>query len=309
MTASPSLSPAPARKTKSLALRIVFWLGSAFAAVVVLFALMVLNNNYSLHQRSRTEFNAQMDKSIESSTQWIVQHPENYGNPPLMFMVGDMAEMSQDPRLLQYVQAYLASPRLHIPGQPMTWYYAHWAYPPAPVPFISRSGALSLGAQDRWFGYASAPDKMEFPATDHQDMFNPTKFSWGVRLHLQLYALDIYRRFNGPSPQLDAVINPVAEGVANDAYWDFRVNDAYYQRSAAILGAGRPDLIRSRWIDRILDYQRPDGAWNYTWYGWGRGVLEFSLNENDYGHSTVQAAWALYMLKYRYSDWIAKNYH
>jgi len=305
MTAAPSLSPTPAKK-KSLIARLIVWLGLAFVAVVVLFALAVLNNNYSIHQRSRAEFNAQLDKAIESSTQWILSHPENYGNPPLMFMVGDMAEMSQDPRLRDYVKTYLASPRLHIPGAPMTWYYAHWAVPSEAVPFVSRSTPVST--QDRWFGYASAPDKMELPPGVHDDMFNPTKFSWGIRLHLQLYALDIYRHFNGPSPQLNAVINPVAEGVAHDAYWDFRVNDAYYQRSAAILGAGRPDLIRSRWIDRILDYQRPDGAWNYTWYGWGRGIAEFSFSETDYGHSTVQAAWALYMLKYRYSDWIAKNY-
>jgi len=37
-------------------------------------------------------------------------------------------------------------------------------------------------------------------------------------------------------------------------------------------------------------------------------VAEFSLTANDAGHSTVQAAWALYMLKYRYSDWINQNY-
>lgn len=150
--------------------------------------------------------------------------------------------------------------------------------------------------------------QMDIPEFDHANLFSPTKYNWGIRLHLQLLALDIYRLFNGPSAELDAAINPIAEDVAHDAFWDFRVNDAYYQRNAAILGAGRPDLIRSRWIERMLDYQRSDGAWNYSWYGWGRGVLEFKLNENDYGHSTVQAAWALYMLKYRYSDWIAKNY-
>ena len=139
-------------------------------------------------------------------------------------------------------------------------------------------------------------------------MFSPTKFSWGIRLHLQLLALDIYRRFNGTSPELEGVLGPVTQGVARDAYWDFRVNDAYYQRAACILGAGRPGLVRSRWVDRMLDYQNADGTWNYCWYGWCRGVFEFSLSQNDHGHSTVQAAWALYQLKYRYSDWIAKNY-
>jgi hypothetical protein len=288
--------------------RIVFSLFAAAVVVVLVFAIAVINNNYSVAKRSRAEFTAQLDRAIETSTQWIVSNPENYGNPPLMFMVGDMAEMSSDPRLQKYVEGYLASNRVHVPGQPMTWYYAHWASPTELVPRIPRSMVPGLGWQNRWFGYASAPDKIVITPEDRADLFSPTKYSWGIRLHLQLIALDMYRRFNGPSPELDRAINPVAAGVANDAYWDFRVNDAYYQRSAFILGAGRPDLIRSRWVERILDYQKPDGSWNYCWHGWCRGVLEFSLSQNDYGHSTVQAAWALYMLKYRYSDWIAKNY-
>jgi len=306
MSASPS--PVVTKSGATLGRRLVVWLFAAFVLVVALFALAVINNNYSLHRTSRAEFNAQLNHAIDTSTQWILQHPENYGNPPLMFMIGDMAEMSNDPRLQQYVQGYLASDRVHIPGQPWTWYFAHWAYPPSPVPMIPRDVVPYLGWQNRWFTYASAPDKVDLTPEDRADLFSPTKYSWGIRLHLQLIALDIYRRFNGASPELNAAINPVAEGVARDAYWDFRVNDAYYQRSATILGAGRPDLVRSRWIERILDHQRPDGAWNFCWHGWCRGVLEFSLSENDYGHSTVQAAWALYMLKYRYSDWIGKNY-
>ena len=308
MTASPSLTSAPASPKKPVLRRLLGWLLALAAFLAVLFAVAVLNNNYSLHHRGRAEFNAQLDRAIESSTHWIVTHPENYGNSPLMFMVGDMAEMSGDPRLQQYVQGYLASDRVHIPGRPQTWYYARWAFPTLPVPQIPRQVVPYLSWQDRWFMYGSAPDKVEITDEDRADLFSPTKYNWGIRLHLQLIALDIYRRFNGPSPELNAAINPVAEGVARDAYWDFRVNDAYYQRNATILGAGRPDLIRSRWIDRMLDAQNPDGTWNFCWHGWCRGVLEFSLNENDYGHSTVQAAWALYMLKYRYSDWIAKNY-
>ena len=96
--------------------------------------------------------------------------------------------------------------------------------------------------------------------------------------------------------------------MAHDAYWDFRVSDSYEQRSAFILAAGRPDLIRSRWIDRILDNQQSNGAWNYCWYGWCRGVFEFRFGEGDQGHSTVQAAWALYQLKYKHQDWIKEHY-
>ncbi len=293
---------------KSLVRRLLAWLPAAVAVLAVLFAVAVLNNNYSLHRRSRAEFNAQLDRGIESSTQWIVAHPENYGNPPLMFMVGDMAEMSEDPRLQQYVQGYLASNLVNIPDQPITFYYARWARHDLPVPDLPQWMLPHLRWQDRWFAFASAPAKVDLPPGDSANLFSPTKYNWGKRLHLQLLALDIYRRFNGPSPELNAAINPVAEGVAHDAYWDFRLNDASYQRNACLLGAGRPDLVRSRWIERMLDAQNADGTWNFCWHGWCRGVLEFSRSESDYGHSTVQAAWALYLLKYRYSDWIVQNY-
>ena len=57
--------------------------------------------------------------------------------------------------------------------------------------------------------------------------------------------------------------------------YDFRVSDAYVQRNAFMIAAGQSDLVRSRWIERILDNQNPDGSWNYCWYGWCRGVMEF----------------------------------
>lgn len=309
MSSSPRMTAADEKPRRSVVLRVLGLLVVMFAVVVLLAAIAVLNNNYSLHQPSRAEFNAQLDRAIETSTQWIVQNRYNWGNPPLMFMVGDMAGMSGDPRLQKYVQDYLASPRVHIPGNPASWYWAHWAYSPEPVPLIPRFQIPYLSWQDRWFSYASAPDKVEITEADHADLFSKTKYHWGTRLHLQFVALDMYLHFNGPSTELNAVINPVAEDVAREAYWDFRVNDAYYQRDALLLAAGRPDLIRSRWIERILDAQRPDGTWQMCWYGiWCRGVVEFSTHEDDYGHSTIQAAWALYQLKYRYSDWIAKHY-
>jgi hypothetical protein len=305
--------PATARKAekKSLVGRLLRLSLVAVVIVIALFGLAVLNNNYSLHKPSQAEFSAQLDRAIDTSTAWIVQHPDIQGNPPLMFMIGDMAEMSGDPRLRAFVANYLNSKWTRQPGKPATWYHAHWVDPSVPLPMISESEFSTLIYQDRWFMYATAPDKVPLPSDSRADLFSPTKYSWGTRLHLQLIALDIYRHFNGPSPELNAVINHVTEGVANDAYWDFRVSDSYEQRSAFILAAGRPDLVKSRWIDRILANQQPDGAWNYCWYGWCRGVFEFRIGDSargDQGHSVVQAAWALYQLKYKHQDWIKQHY-
>jgi hypothetical protein len=75
-----------------------------------------------------------------------------------------------------------------------------------------------------------------------------------------------------------------------------------------VLGAGRPDLVRSRWIERILNYQQPEGTWSYCWHGWCKGILDFGAPEVGPVHTTVQAAWALYLLKYRFPQWIDQHY-
>ncbi len=148
---------------KSLVGRLLRWVLLASLIVVVLFAVAVLNNNYSLHRTSRAEFTAQMDRAIDSATTWIVQQQDIQGNPPLMFMIGDMAQMSGDPRLRSYIASYLASPRVRVPGRPATWYYAHWVDPSVPLPMISASAVPNLGWQDSWFMYATAPDRVPLP--------------------------------------------------------------------------------------------------------------------------------------------------
>jgi len=102
MTASAVQVPLAPKSSKRWGLRVARWLLAAFAVVVLVFGLAVFNNNYSIGTPSRAEFSAQLDRAIANSTQWILQHPENYGNPSVMFMVGDMARMSADPRLEQY---------------------------------------------------------------------------------------------------------------------------------------------------------------------------------------------------------------
>ncbi len=225
-----------------------------------------------------------------------------------MFMVADMERMSSDPRLRRMLDEYRHSKYVTSPLVPFAPVWARMVDPHAPVPMMDMSQA-----QDRdifeilWDAYAIAPDRILISSSQRANMFSPTKFYWGRRHH-QLLALDMYRYYNGGSEELNGTINHLAEKVARDAHFDFRVNDSYVQRSAFILGSDRPDLVRSRWIERTLDYQRPNGSWAYCWYGWCRGIFEFRLGDYGPDHSTVQAAWALYMLKYRYPQWIEEHY-
>ena len=285
------------------------WMVMIFSAFLVIVALTLVNNNYSFHRMSRDQFSSRLDHAIDSSTQWMVQHRDIQGNPSLMYMVADMEKMSNDPRLHQMLQEYRYSKYVSDPQNPFAPVWARMVDPTARVPTLDLTGVPTGDiAEVVWDAYAVAPDRVLISDAQRDNMFSPTKYFWGRRHH-QLLALDMYRSYNGASEELNRTIDHLAEKIARDAHFDFRVNDSYVQRSAFIFGAQRPDLIRPRWIERILDYQRIDGSWATCWYTWCRGVFEFRLDDADPGHATVHAAWALYQLKYRYPQWIKQHYN
>jgi hypothetical protein len=97
--------------------------------------------------------------------------------------------------------------------------------------------------------------------------------------------------------------------IAGEAALDFRVSDLYLQRIAFLLAAGRPDLLNPRWIERALAAQQSDGGWLYSWHGWGPHLFSYRLSgTHPVAHSSAQGMWLTTMLKYRYPEWIEKNY-
>ncbi len=291
----------------SVAKHIFRFFAIAAIAVVAFVGILILNNNFSLRSTSRAQFQAELDNAIERSTVWMSTHPEVTGNPPLMFMVGDMARMSSDPRMRDLVTQFVNTRRLKDPDRPITGFFTAMAEGTTNVPGLTIPDMAGLSWQEVADAYGVAPRKVDLPVAFRDTLFSPTQLKWGKRYH-QLIALDIYRYFNGPSPELDAVINPVTEGVANDQRFDFRVGDSYPQRLWIIFGAGRPDLIRKRWVERLMSYQRSDGSWSTCWYGWCRGIVEFHIGDLDTAHTTVQGAYVLYLIKYRYPQWIAEHF-
>jgi hypothetical protein len=292
-----SLEPSRVRRLRSLP-----WI--AFAALAILVACTLLYNNYSFGSQSRAHFDAQLEGALERATVWIMSNPElSLKNPSVMYMISDMAKMSGDPRLQALLSEY--HQRLLHPAELFDLVWIRIPDRHAPVPLISSAEMRSEPYERIWDAYAIAPGSIQIPNADHANMFSPTKYVWGIRQH-QLLALIMYRDFNGGNPELDSTINYLSGKIARDAHYDFRVSDSYIQRTTFVLAAGLPDLVRRRWVERILDNQMPDGSWKYCWYGWCRGIFEFNMSNP--GHPTVQAAWALTMLKYRYPQWIAEHY-
>ncbi len=286
--------------------RLVRWLWGAGAILVLLLALTLLNNNYSLRPPSRVTFNHELDHALDNAVNWIIDNAYvSERNPSIMYMIADMESMSHDARLQGLLDHYRKQYLVH-PADALDLVWFRLVARNAAVPIIPVPDWQGSFNERLWDAYAVAPDKVLLAPRDRASMFSPTKYWWGMRQH-QILALIMYRDYNGGSPELDATLNYLAAKIARDAHYDFRLNDSYIQRTAFVLGAGRPDLIRPRWVDRILDRQNADGSWNSCWYGWCRGIFEFRIDNGGDGHATVQAAWALTMLKYRYPQWIDQH--
>lgn len=295
----------PKRGALSRLLRVALFAAMAFVLAVT---IAVLNNNYSVGTASKTEVRAQIDRALDSSIEWLSTHKQVFDNPALMFMVIDMQKMSKDPRLTALVDGYRQSEFVDGRKEAVRAVWMRMIDSTAIVPKLNARGAPTNDIQEiLWDAYAVAPEEVQISETQRSNMFSRTRYWWGRRNH-QLHALNMYRYYNGSTPSLDTTVNTLSELVARDQFYDFRVNDSYPQRIAFVLGAARPDLVRRRWLDRLLAYQNADGSWNSCWYHWCKGVLEFKRRDVYQVHTTPQAMWGLYLLKYRYAGWIDEHY-
>ena len=160
---------------------------------------------------------------------------------------------------------------------------------------------------NRWLAFALAPREVELTAAERAAMFAPDRFIWGSRTH-QLLAIMMYRDRVDGSPGVQQLIDHLCDGIAREARWDVRVTDLYMQRLAFILAAGRPDLVRRRWVERVIACQKPSGGWVANWCGLGPRILQLRLRPmSPNSHTTIQALWLLSMLKYRYPVWIDEH--
>jgi hypothetical protein len=269
----------------------------------------VLNNNVSIRRPSRAQFVGNLDRTLARSTDWVLgRYRQTTGgsvstpagrsllsNSATAHMVVDCASLSSEPRMKalgsSFVDAWKADANIlgkmvdpERPGTPE----------PRGVPAVDSARSRS--------------ERRRPVAQERDDMFSPDNYRTGKATH-QLFALCFYRKSKGSTPELDRLMQKIEERIAWEAAIDFRVTDLYLQRLAFLLAAGRPDLIRPRWVERAFAEQQIDGGWLETWHGWSRTPYRFSFDDElPTAHSTAQGMWISYMLKYRYPEWIEKNY-
>jgi hypothetical protein len=295
------------------------WLMRLSLAVVGLLALaaafVIFYNNISLSVLSRVEFAKSLDRSLAASAGWTANQfssnasgelvgtdlgTEFVTNPALLHMLVDSSAISGDSRLQDLTAKIVA---------------AYRKGPPSLIaklvdPAIAGLPLNSAGLEEyqRWILHGLSPAALPLSAAELADMFSPDKFRMYDATH-QLFALYLYRKFNGDTPELSRLMGRLEGRIASEAALDFRVSDLYLQRIAFLLAAGRPDLVKPRWVERALAAQQSDGGWRYTWHGWGPHLFSFRWSDaHSLAHPTAQGMWLANMLKYRYPEWIEKNY-
>ncbi len=256
-----------------------------------------------------------LDHAVAASTDWTLGQfsfgasgelmttdlgAEFASNLALVHMLVDTAAISGDARLQQLSSKIVAAYRRSDVGLMGKLIDPAIAGPPV--------NTAELEEYQRWFLHALSPAAFPLSASELADMFTPDKFRMYDATH-QLFALELYRKFNGDTAELRSVMDRLERRIAAEAALDFRVSDLYLQRIAFLLAAGRADLVNPRWVERALAAQQSDGGWLYSWHGWGPHMFSYTLSAGrPVAHSTAQGMWLATMLKYRYPEWIEKNY-
>ena len=296
------------------------WLRPVAASVAILLVLALggalLNNNVSFRRPSRAKFVGNLDQTLARSTDWAlmqyqqtatgsVSTPEGgslLSNSATAHMVVDCASLSSEPRMKALGSSFVDAWKVKkdVLGKMVD--------PAMPTNAPSDRELQSLEEYQRWILHGAAPNDVPLSPRELEDMFSPDKYRTGKATH-QLFALYFYRKSKGSTPELDHLMQKIEERIAWESAIDFRVTDLYLQRLAFLLAAGRPDLIRPRWVERALAAQQIDGGWLESWHGWSRTPYRFSFgDQSPTAHSTAQGMWISYMLKYRYPEWIDRNY-
>ena len=276
------------------------WARRALGVAAAALAVILIDNNFSVWPPPRHAFMVTLDRSIARSADWLDANPEE-GNSALVYMIADMAELSGEPRFKRIVDGFLKG----AGKSPSVWH--HMVDGTLPIRAPARRDLDRLFEYQRWLAYGAAPREVSLTESERSNMFSRDKYIWGTRTH-QLFALLLYRK-RAQDEAVASLIDHLCAGIAFEANWDFRVTDLYLQRVAFLLAAGRPDLVKRRWVERVLAKQEQDGGWIGSWYGWGPRLFEVSLRKpRPQSHTTVQGMWILYMLKYRYSGWIDQRY-
>lgn len=236
----------------------------------VLAAITLLSTiSYSIYQNNKNVTwpdNQQIDSALVEAIKWLQENQsaiESDHNSALWWMLKEASEISDKTDLPEiyahYKKSYLDKQPLNIWSPYFTPYYK------PVVPDILQME--NFRAYQLFFVYALSCDddlasepvilkqiESGFCSLHYLHPRCVTHQQMGVRL--------LQKRNCGDQAQLASLSSELIDIIHSELTWDFRVGDAYLQRNLMLAEAGRIDLIKPVWIQRILEAQNPDGGWD-----------------------------------------------
>ena len=292
---SSSNSPSRKKRRKPLLRKLVTLL-ALFICLISIFAGALVCNNISFI--SNQDFLSRVDLAIAQVEKWVANHGEDIlkkKNSALLEMLTQCNNLKPNPVFSNIISSFLIAP-----SYPACWkglVDKNW-----PVDRWELNRTIKKEYIDnKWVLYAIAPNKAEI-TPEEMHLFDPQRWQ-GRQLTHQLDALIILRKTKGPDDKIDRLIEHLSERLSRELVFDLAVVDIYIQKIAFILRAGLPEKIRSRWIERIIANQLPDGGWNDRWFCFTsarRPVFRQTPPSNQ--HATIQALIALYIARYQYPE-------
>jgi hypothetical protein len=157
---------------------------------------------------------------------------------------------------------------------------------------------------NRWMLYSVASDHAVLAPEDLASLYDANRWE-GRQLTHQLMALIQLSRRDVASPETEAMAGKLSGRLAGQLALDLAVVDLYIQKIAVVLDAGHDEMVRRRWVERVIENQGEDGGWNDRWClvftSFRRPALDWRDPPSDQ-HATIQALWLMYLVKYRYPD-------
>lgn len=255
-------------------------------------------NNISIQGDQR--FTEKLDRAITKAAFWTADNEpallggEGFINIALLRMLQDCHQLRSTYAFEHILDRYLTS-------QVRPSFKKNILDPDWPIEEKEINDVFKTLAIDyQWETYALAPAKVASTAQD-LDLFNPDRWQ-GRQLTHQLWALVLYRERNACGPEIDDLIEHLCGRLASELDMDLHVVDIYIQKVAFVLKAGHPEMIKRRWIERIIANLNLDGGWDDRSLCFTSGRRpRFGKARSDQ-HASIQALWVLYQVRYRYPE-------
>lgn len=270
-------------------------------ALVAVGALLLLRAHNNIARSSDADRVAMIETALSRAEAWLSGNRDRFlgpgvvRNPALFLMLEDVACLRGSPAAAGLVEEF-------EDGVQRPSFWIRLFDPAWPVSGSDMTRAMDE-LRDRgmtdvvWFIHALDPAAAPLTPEERDGLFDPGRWS-GYGLTHQLWALWQLRRLSpeGSGGVSDELLDRVCRRIATEQGRSIAVTDLWIERVAFLLMAGRRDLVRPRWLERIALNQREDGGWGDRWL-WISATKHGRRDPTSNEHATTLAVWALAMAR------------